>query len=314
MFKIAYGAGHNLYTAGKRLDKALDPAETREWVLNDRVARYFAEAAAQYEDVELLRVDDPTGKTNVNLHARCARANKWKADFCLAIHHNAGVKLGRGGGIVAYSCPGSDTGAKYRDAIYEACIDAGGLKGNRSTPKQAYGYYVLKNTDAPAVLMEYGFMDSKTDAPVILTEVYSKLVAYATMDGIAMVKGLKKKPVVNKPTSDEDNTDNMFEYSLKSFIKDIQGAFGAKVDGIAGPETLSKTQTISAKKLNRHKAVRFIQKRLRQLGYAEIGIIDGVAGPKFTSAVAHFQQDNDCAVDGEITAGNKTWKKLLGMA
>jgi hypothetical protein len=39
-----------------------------------------------------------------------------------------------------------------------------------------------------------------------------------------------------------------------------------------------------------------------------------VAGPKFTSAVAHFQMDNGCRVDGEITAGCKTWRKLLGMA
>ena len=56
-----------------------------------------------------------------------------------------------------------------------------------------------------------------------------------------------------------------------------------------------------------------VQKRLAALGYIEIGKADGVAGPKFTSAVAHFQQDNGCEVDGEITAGKKTWRKLLGM-
>ena len=43
MFKIAYCAGHYRYTAGKRLPKELDKNETREWVLNDRVARYFAD-------------------------------------------------------------------------------------------------------------------------------------------------------------------------------------------------------------------------------------------------------------------------------
>lgn len=309
MFKIAYGAGHFIGTPGKRVDKALDPAETREWVLNDRVARYFAEAAPQYEDVELLRVDDPTGKTSNGLSARCTMANKWGANFCLAIHHNAGLNLRKGGGIVAYSCPGSETGAKYRDAIYDACISAGGLKGNRSAPKQAYGYYVLKNTNAPAVLMEYGFMDSRSDVPVIMTEAYSKLVGYATMEGIAKVAGLKKKAVQAKPVVEEK-----VEYTLKQFVKDVQGATGTKVDGIAGPETLSKTVTVSAKKNDEHKTVKFIQKRLKELGYTEVGSADGVAGPKFTSAVAHFQQDNDCVVDGEITAQNKTWKKLLGMA
>lgn len=103
-------------------------------------------------------------------------------------------------------------------------------------------------------------------------------------------------------------------YTLKQFIKDIQKACGAAVDGIAGPETLSKTVTLSAKKNNKHAAVKAVQKRLYALGYVEVGTADGVAGPKFTSAVAHFQQDNKCTVDGEITAKNKTWKELLGMA
>ena len=193
MFKIAYGAGHYLNTPGKRLPKELDATQTREWVLNDRVARFFAEAAKEYDGVELLRVDDATGKTEISLADRCKKANDWGADFCLAIHHNAGINLGSGGGIVAFAYKEGTTAAKYRDAIYNSCISAGGIKGNRSDPTEAKGFYVLKNTKAPAVLMEYGFMDSKADAPIILTEAYSKLVAYATMEGIAKVAGLKKK-------------------------------------------------------------------------------------------------------------------------
>lgn len=102
-------------------------------------------------------------------------------------------------------------------------------------------------------------------------------------------------------------------YPLKTFVKDVQKACGAAVDGIPGPETLSKTVTVSAKKNRTHHVVRLIQKRLYVLGYVEVGEPDGIAGPKFTSAVAHFQQDNGCVVDGEITARNKTWRKLLGM-
>lgn len=102
-------------------------------------------------------------------------------------------------------------------------------------------------------------------------------------------------------------------YSLNDFVKDIQKAFVITVDGIAGPLTLSKTETLSAKTNATHKAIKAVQKRLLALGYAEVGTADGVAGPKFTSAVAHFQQDNGCVADGEITAGQKTWKKLLDM-
>ena len=102
-------------------------------------------------------------------------------------------------------------------------------------------------------------------------------------------------------------------YTLEQFIRDVQKTGGAKVDGIAGPETLSKTVTISETKNRTHAVVAAVQKRLATLGYTGVGKADGVAGPKFTNAVLQLQEDNRCWQDGEITAKNKTWKVLLGM-
>ena len=101
------------------------------------------------------------------------------------------------------------------------------------------------------------------------------------------------------------------EYSYREFVGDIQRSIGAKVDYIAGPITLSKTPTISARKNNRHAVVKPVQKYLYSLGYTEVGNADGIAGVKFEKATKHFQKDNGCVQDGEITARNKTWKKLL---
>ena len=39
MLKLALDAGHCLHTSGKRCLKTIDPNQTREWVLNDRIAR-----------------------------------------------------------------------------------------------------------------------------------------------------------------------------------------------------------------------------------------------------------------------------------
>lgn len=103
------------------------------------------------------------------------------------------------------------------------------------------------------------------------------------------------------------------KYTLKAFIKDIQTATGAKVDGIAGAETLSKTVTVSAKVNRTHAVVKPIQKRLNALGFY-CGTADGIAGVKFTAAVKKYQRANMCVSDGEITARNRTWRKLLGMA
>ena len=103
-------------------------------------------------------------------------------------------------------------------------------------------------------------------------------------------------------------------YTEEQLVRDVQRVCGARVDGIPGPETLSKTITLSRYKNNTHELVLYVQKRLDALGYKEVGAIDGIAGSKFTKAVKAFQKDNDCVKDGEITAKKKTWKKLLGMS
>lgn len=303
MCKLAFCAGHYRHTPGKRLPKVLDENQTREWVLNDRVARYFAQAAGAYEGVELLRTDDPTGEHFVDIPQRVAKANAWGADLYIDMHHNAAGKVFSGGGVEAFSYPGSAAGKKYRDGIYAAVIDAGGLKGNRSKPLQEKAFDSLALTNMPAVLVEYGYMDSAVDAPVILTEEYAKKVGFATMEAIARLKDLRKKPAASAPG-----------YSREQFIRDVQKACCAVADGIPGPETLSKTITVSEIKNSTHPVVKPVQKRLSALGYTQVGQADGVAGVKFTAAVVAFQEDNNCWADGELTARNKTWRKLLGMA
>ena len=151
-------------------------------------------------------------------------------------------------------------------------------------------------------------MDGSNDYKIITSDAGQTGYAKAVAESLIEFLDLKEKSTTSSATKNES------AYTLKEFIKDIQKACGASIDGIAGPETLSKTITLSSKKNNKHAAVKFVQKRLKALGYREIGSVDGIAGPKFTSAVAHFQQDNGCHVDGEITTKNKTWKKLLGMA
>lgn len=136
---------------------------------------------------------------------------------------------------------------------------------------------------------------------------YGQAQASRSTFGGATISSVTTKPTVTASTTTSGS------YSLTDFVKDIQKAFGIPVDGIAGPITLSKTKTLSVRTNAAHTAVKAVQKRLLTLGYSEVGSVDGVAGPKFTSAVAHFQQDNGCITDGVITAGQKTWKKLLGM-
>ena len=112
---------------------------------------------------------------------------------------------------------------------------------------------------------------------------------------------------INKPFT---NT----SYSKTQFIRDVQLAIGAKPDGIAGTETLSKTITVSKYKNQKHPVVLPLQKHLNAIGY-NCGTADGCAGVKFDSAVKAYQKAviGMRSPDGVITAKQTTWKKLLGM-
>ena len=194
-FKIALDAGHGYNTAGKRCLKKLDPNETREWWLNDRIADKIEKLLQDYTGYELLRVDDTTGKKDISRTNRINAANKFKADFYLSLHHNAGINGGSGGGIVAYTCKGAQKAStEWRKALYDAIIKATWLKGNRSNPMPESNFDVIKKTTMPAVLLELGFMDSSTDVPIILSENYADLCADAIVKVLVERGKLTKKP------------------------------------------------------------------------------------------------------------------------
>jgi len=194
MFKIALDAGHGYNTAGKRCDGRFDPKQTREWTLNSRICEKIQKLLQGYNGCEVIRVDDTTGKTDVALKNRTDKANSWGADFYLSIHHNAGIKGGSGGGVVAYMHPDADAKTKlWRDDLYNAIIKRTGLKGNRSKPLSTNNYHVLRETKMPAVLLECGFMDSSTDVPIILQEGFAGEVATACVEVIVAKGKLTKK-------------------------------------------------------------------------------------------------------------------------
>ena len=277
---IAIDAGHYLGTPGKRCLKTLDPAETREWTLNSRIAEKVQKQLEQYR-CTVLRVDDVTGKRDVSLAERVAAANEAGADVYLSIHHNAGINGGSGGGLVAFSYKEGTVGAAYRDAIYTACMAAGGIQGNRWDATLAEDFYVLRYTTMPAVLMEYGFMDSTTDVPVILTEEYAKAMGYATMEGIAKAAGLTKKTAAPAP---------------------------APVT--AAPYSGVQVKLQALQKGSNSNQVKAVQRMLYAIGHYN-STIDGQFGSLTESAVKAYQQANGLTADGIV--GQKTWNKLLGV-
>lgn len=114
--------------------------------------------------------------------------------------------------------------------------------------------------------------------------------------------------VVHLDTKLEDTDD-----AYKTFVRNLQEAIGANVDGIAGSETLSKTPTISTSTGWNHKAVKPLQVYLKSLGY-DLGKcgVDGKFGKDMKACIKKYQRDNSLSiVDGIVTTKKYTWKKLL---
>ena len=214
---IAIDAGHYNDTPGKRCLKSIDPNETRERFLNSRMAEHVEELLKAY-DCEVMRCDDRTGKTDPSLSERAARANRAGAGAFISIHHNAGVNGGKGGGICVFAAENaSKTSLKLQKAVYDETVKRTGLKGNRATPLPISNFTVIYKANMPAVLGEFGFMDSTTDVPIILTDDFSVKCAQGIVAALVKTFGIKKKS--------EQEEDDMVRYRK---IDDIPEGYRAE--------------------------------------------------------------------------------------
>ena len=262
-----------------------------ERVLNVKVSQFMYDHLKENYECELRMNPGSINYTGTV----AADANEWGADLFVSNHFNAAG--GDGYEALVYSNARQELGK-----IFEKHVLAIGQ--NSRGVKLRPGLNVLRLTDMAAILNEGAFVDNLKDIQDWNEDHELKKMGIAYAEAAAEYLKLPKKTIVTPVETG---------YTLVQFIKDVQTICGAKVDGIAGPETLSKTITLSATFNDHHKLVKPVQKRLAALGYA-VGTIDGEAGVKFTAAVKAFQKDNGCTADGEITAHCKTWKKLLGMA
>lgn len=215
---IALDAGHGMKTAGKHCMKSIDPHETREWYLNDRIADRVQELLSAY-DCTVVRVDDTTGVKDIPLSTRVKMANNAKSDMYISIHHNAGINGGSGGGTVVYYYSEKDERRVQAMHLYDSITTQTGLIGNRSGKVIKNGFYVIKNTAMPAFLIENGFMDSTHDTPIILTQAHAEKTAQGILN--FLVSCLKLKPKIG--TSVENTSDNSGEQIASTYYPSYTG-------------------------------------------------------------------------------------------
>lgn len=198
---IALDAGHGMGTAGKRCLKAIDPNQTREWYLNDRIMDRTQQLLAEY-NCKTIRVDDTTGAKDISLANRTKTANGANADIYVSMHHNAGIGGGTGGGTIVFYYSDAPLRSAEACSLYNHIVNKTRLIGNRSSKFSKHPYYVLKNTNMPAFLVENGFMDSKTDTPIILTPEHAEKTAQGLVSFLVMQLNLTKKKTAGNASSE----------------------------------------------------------------------------------------------------------------
>ena len=189
-YKISYCAGHGYNTLGKR-----NPAGEREWTFNNKVVLAFEEEIKKYENVQLLRTDDSTGKADVTLAIRTDVANKWKADIYISFHHNAFQgKWGTHTGTETFYSRGSVEGQKLAKLVQAAAVKAYGL---RDRGLKTNNLHITREAHMPAVLVEGGFMDSTIDIKKLrddkVLENAGKYIAQEVAEYGKLIKKVNKK-------------------------------------------------------------------------------------------------------------------------
>lgn len=128
---------------------------------------------------QLIRNDD----TFISLDQRCQMADDFGSDAVISLHCNAAANQEARGIDVFYYQPGG-TGIQLAQAIYGQAAAAG--INTHAAPK-AGNFQVLRETVAPAVLVEVGYMSNMQDLELLQTRGYIQLLTSAILKGLVEV-------------------------------------------------------------------------------------------------------------------------------
>jgi N-acetylmuramoyl-L-alanine amidase len=237
-WKVVIDDGHGGFgvTPGKRT-----PDGEFEWSFNNQVGLAAIAELNTYENVKVLRTDDPTGKTDVPLKTRTDKANEFKADVLVSIHHNASKGVwGTWTGTETFvmdPAANNPNSLKLAKEIHPRVVKAMGLKDRGI---KAENFHMLRESNMAAVLVEGGYMDSTIDIKKLRDDNVLKAEGQAIAQGIAAYLGLKKK-IIFKPIAKPTPTPvikpaevpGKDQYIHRVIVNGVQvGAFG-KADGVA---------------------------------------------------------------------------------
>lgn len=124
----------------------------------------------------------------IKLEERVRVANGEKADLFVSIHCNYYEKDSSIYGLECYYYKGAEGGKYYAERILDTIEKSGEIVSRNAKPS---GYYILKNTTVPAVLVETGYLSNYNERNQLISGEYQGKLAQELVEGI--VEGLEGK-------------------------------------------------------------------------------------------------------------------------
>ena len=128
-----------------------------------------------------LYQEGDSNKKVADLHARCQIINDSGADAVISIHQNSFTSESSKGSQVFYQTT-SGEGKVLAEILQEQLVSGLDPENNR-VAKANSDYYMLKNTQAPMVIVECGFLSNSQEAELLTQEAYQRRVAWAVALG-----------------------------------------------------------------------------------------------------------------------------------
>ncbi|MCL2014178.1 MAG: N-acetylmuramoyl-L-alanine amidase [Oscillospiraceae bacterium] len=273
-------------------------------------------------------INNRTTDVNRNINADSAFANSSNADAVVEIHMNSNLGTPGTGTEAYYSINGS--GRELARALVNNIAALGfanrGIKTRTNAAGQDY-FGIIRNTNAPAVLLEVAFINNPNDIALLNINRVSQAISNAVMQIFPLVTTPPPSPplppsgnpvirqiqtTLNQRYNAGLTVDGIFGRMTKAAIvrglqTELNRQFGRNLvtDGIWGPAT--RAAVVNVRPGAAGNITYLIQAALASRGYNVTP--DGVFGPGTESAVRAFQRDQGLAVDG--IAGPVTQDRLF---
>ena len=317
-YKVSIDAGHSKNTQGKQSCKLTEDLYIdgklvrkkgqviKENEFNTLCAKALA-SALQRQGIQTKFVNDITGNTDTALSARAQRANSWGSDIHISCHYNAigscaSWQTKCHGVLVLKTANCSSKSTTLANKVHAAIRNNYSHSYGVGVDKDWSGFTlaILRQTNMPAILIEYGFMDYKEEALKMLNPKWYIKLAEDTCKGICNYFGITYKaannvedkpvieptPVQPKPSESTQSGKYIVRYLQRSLNADY--GCNLAVDGSYGPKTKAAVKSHLIKRGSKGEFVGWLQMALNNRIKAGLAI-DNSFGPATATALKIYQ-------------------------